>query len=102
MSKLSCEFLGLPRHAFIKRQGGNVFHSELQCYVDKVEYDPRARIGRVYCGGCTDMDGCIVFFQRIDKEVRRIETFWDGKPDTIYLKDRSGKWEGCPPGECTS
>lgn len=70
------------------------FHPELQCFVEGVAYNFVQRCGIVHISdsGCTDMGGCIAFFVRIDPAVRRIETFSDSKPDTIYQRGGDGQW----------
>lgn len=69
------------------------FHNELQCYVRSISYDFNERSGIAYLddGSCTDMLGCIEFFERIDSEVVNIMTLADKKDDTLYTK-RNGKW----------
>jgi hypothetical protein len=38
------------------------------------------------------MSGCIEIFESLDPEVRQIETFSGDEPDTMYARDRGGKW----------
>lgn len=68
------------------------FHTELQCFVESIEYDFELRLGSVHidAGGCTDMSGAITLFERIDPTVIRIETFSDDKQDTVYVRRESG------------
>jgi hypothetical protein len=72
---------------------GAKYHADLQCYVDKLEYDFRARTGGLYADGYTDMDGCIRLFQHIDPNVRLIRTFVRLDADTIYKMTSAGTWE---------
>jgi hypothetical protein len=37
------------------------------------------------------MSECIAAFERIDKNVQRIETFADARPDAVYVR-RPGDW----------
>ena len=69
------------------------FHNELQCYVRSVSYDFNEKRGVAYLdeGSCTDMSGCIAFFERIDPEVLNIMTVADKKDDTLYTR-RNGEW----------
>ena len=43
--------------------------------------------------GCTDMAGCIEYFQRIDPDVEYIVTWSDGGGKTTYQKV-AGEWTG--------
>lgn len=69
------------------------FHNELQCYVRLINYDFNQKLGVAYLdsGSCTDMIGCISFFERIDPEVVSIMTIDGEKDDTLYTK-RDGEW----------
>ena len=71
------------------------FHAEMQCFVETVAYDFQHLRGTVWVSssGCTDMGGCIAFFERIDPNVRLIETFSDDKADTTYRRNAVGQWE---------
>ena len=62
------------------------FHHGLQCCVRSVSYDFRKRAGRLDMedGDCCDMTGCIHFFQAIDPDVRKIETFSGDARDIAY------------------
>jgi hypothetical protein len=42
------------------------------------------------------MEGCVDLFERIDPEVKRIETFVGDVPDTIYTKT-AGRWQALMP-----
>ena len=71
------------------------FHPKLQCTVIGVAYDFPSQTGRLIMtpGACCDMSGCIALFERIDPQVRRIETFSGDKPDTAYTYSfDEGKW----------
>jgi hypothetical protein len=67
--------------------------SELQCKVTGLSYNPKKRVGRLdlTAGGCCDMSACIAAFERIDKNVQRIETYSGSRPDSVY-KRKFGKW----------
>ncbi|WP_143009305.1 hypothetical protein [Pelagibacterium luteolum] len=69
------------------------FHKELQCFPLSLTYDFGMRVGMLIVadGGCTDMDGCIAFFERIDPSVRQIQTASDGQLDTVYTRT-AGRW----------
>ena len=80
--------------------------SELMTEVDRLEYDCKARVGRVFMPAhcCVDMTGTIALFLRIDPEVQTIETFAGDQADTSYHRDvdpgawsslgHDGKWHG--------
>jgi len=61
-------------------------HDELQCEVDRLEYDFVKCTGRLYMadGDCCDMSACVQLFMAIDRHVKRIETFSGDEPDTMY------------------
>ncbi|MBS0243806.1 MAG: hypothetical protein JSS20_16650 [Proteobacteria bacterium] len=61
----------------------------VQAEVLRFEYDFDRHAGRLYMaqGDCADMSGAIRFFERIDPDVRRIETFTGPVPDTTYVRD---------------
>lgn len=69
------------------------FHNELQCYVRSIQYDFKEKLGVAFldAGSCTDMLGCISFFERIDSAVISIMTIDGHKDDTLYTK-RDGEW----------
>jgi hypothetical protein len=79
----------------IDRVEGEAFHHGLQCSVRSVTYDFVERRGRVdmerLC--CCDMEGCIAFFEAIDRQVQLIETFSGEKPDTAYVRRPELGWE---------
>ena len=76
-----------------------MFHPEFLCSVSGITYDFYSHTGKLHMdrNASCDMRGCIKFFERIDPEVARINTYADNKPDTMYFK-RSGKWEALLPG----
>jgi hypothetical protein len=79
-------------------QNGDHFHHELKCFVEALSYCWQTQTGIVYLdhGGCTDMPGCVTLFQRIDPNVKRIQTVSSSAIDTVYFK-KAGKWEArCP------
>jgi hypothetical protein len=57
--------------------------------VESLTYNFVRHIGQLYLpeGCCCDMDGCIELFQKIDKNVRRIDTFSGMESDTIYIRN---------------
>lgn len=75
-----------------------VWRDEFKCHVTRVDYDFEERVGYVsmppMC--CTDMQGTIAFFQKIDVDVSRIVTMCidtqDKSFDTEYIKHSSGRW----------
>ena len=73
--------------------------SDLQCNVERIEYDFLRQLGvlRMPEANCCDMKGCIELFERIDPDVLRIETFAGGQPDTFYWRRASGRWEAGSP-----
>jgi hypothetical protein len=79
------------------------FRDDVQCYVEKLEYDFQRRAGKLFMGenSCTDMDGCIRLFKRIDPDVELIETIASPsspRRDTTYRRV-AGKWKAYLPGE---
>ena len=79
------------------------FRDDVQCYVDRLEYDFQRRAGKLFMGenSCTDMSGCIGLFKKIDPGVELIETIASPshpRRDTTYrLVD--GKWQAYLPAE---
>ena len=72
--------------------------SDFMCDVHSIAYDFERRNGtlRMAPDNCCDMDGCLAFFKKIDKNVKLIETFAGTTPDTIYKL--SGKqWHAITP-----
>ena len=71
-----------------------ISNDELKCCVIEVRYSFPQRIGIAILedGHCTSMCGCIRFFQRIDPEVRQIQTLSGRKDDTVYTRTGNGKW----------
>lgn len=74
-------------------------HDELQCDVRAVRYDFDKKVGELFMddGDCCDFTGCIDLFLRIDPAVKRINTFSGEAEDTIYVRDRDGKWAASMP-----
>ena len=70
-------------------------NDELMCEVIEVRYGVAEKIGVAILreGHCTSMSGAIRFFQRIDAEVRQIQTFSGVKRmDTVYTRVGNAKW----------
>jgi hypothetical protein len=65
-----------------------VHRSDLQTSVRRLDYDFETRCGVLHMGAicCTDMNGCIRLFQRIDPQVRTIYTFSVSIEDTAYYR----------------
>lgn len=74
------------------------FHPEMQCFVRFVTYDFVEKRGCVSIDddGCTDMGGCIAFFERIDPVVRFIQTYSSLRRDTAYRRNAVNQWEAIP------
>ena len=62
------------------------YHSDLQCYVDRMEYDFQRHEGTIHTTGYTDMPACCALFERIDPAANVIYTVVDGRLDAIYKK----------------
>lgn len=72
-----------------------ISHPALQCWVERIEYDFRQRLGTVHMldGSCTSMTGAIQLFLSIDAAVREIRTYAARLPDTDYIRrGRSNNW----------
>jgi hypothetical protein len=65
------------------------YRQDVQCVVEKLEYDFDAKIGVLQLGehDCTDMSGCIALFKKIDPDVVEIRTFAAKRKDTSYHFD---------------
>lgn len=65
---------------------GLVFHDNLHCLVQRLEYDFARRAGVLYLAdhNCTDMRGCIDLFKAIDPRVKDIVTIAGKRRDTSY------------------
>lgn len=107
------------RVAFIDEAlDGGLFHEEMQCFVIEIKYEPVTRTGTVLIadGNCTSMSGAVDLFEKIDPEVRRIDTVQCGharlrRRDTTYIRHpllpneareferRAGVWSGNRPWE---
>lgn len=57
------------------------------------DYIKRNGLMILQADGCTDMTGCIEYFQRIDPDVEHIVTWSDGAGKTVYRK-LAGEWRG--------
>lgn len=71
--------------------------ADLQCDVIGLEYDFNLSQGRLSMasGDCCDMQGCVQLFEKIDRNVVRIETWAGRAPDTTYVTTyvkRRGRW----------
>lgn len=66
-------------------------HRKLQTWVHRLDYNWIDRRGNIWCGGPTDFTGCIELFKLIDPRVRVVQTYVDGKEDTLYIK-QGGEW----------
>ncbi|MGA0615619.1 hypothetical protein [Paracoccus sp. KR1-242] len=78
-----------------------IFEPRLQCYVSELRYDWNTRRGVLHMpeeGDCTDMKACINLFRAIDPEVKLIETFGGGVPDTVYHRKRD-RWSATHNGK---
>jgi hypothetical protein len=71
----------------------NALDRELMTTVHRIEYDPARKLGRVLMapGCCVDMSGTIALFERIDPDIRTIETFAGNETDTSYHRV-NGHW----------
>lgn len=80
----------------------NVFtvdwRADLQAWVFGLTYDFGTHDGCLYMahGSCVDMTATIALFTRIDPNVRRIQTFSDGKIDTLYVRGPKDIWQAVP------
>ena len=70
-----------------------VNHSELKCEVISINYDFENKELEIYMeeANCVDMTGAIAFAERIDKDVKQIQTFAGDKTETCYVKS-NGIW----------
>jgi hypothetical protein len=81
---------------------GSAFHQGMVTLVDRVLYDFTERIGQVAMppNCCTDMEGAIEFFTRIDPDVLEVQTFAGGALDTVYVRtdtERGSGWNARRP-----
>jgi hypothetical protein len=60
----------------------------LGCCVARVAYDFPTHTGRAFLlpGHCTDATSVVRYFQLLDPDVCRIETFSGDEPDTVYIR----------------
>lgn len=74
-----------------------VRHDGLMCRVRRLEYDFETRRGALFLPpcNCTDMGGCIALFRRVDRHVKRIETWAGTDQDTTYVRGADG-WQALP------
>ena len=79
---------------YTKIDGWSDISNELMCEVVEIRYGVAERIGIAILkdGHCTDMCGAIRFFQRIDPEVRQVQTFGGKKPDMVYSRIGDAHW----------
>nr|WP_157808485.1 hypothetical protein [Brucella intermedia] len=75
------------------------YHDGMQCYVNCIHYDFHTKTGTVFMeeDACTDMSGCIAFFERIDPYVMTVRTLAGEEEDTIYQRC-PGHWSAFTPG----
>lgn len=69
------------------------------CEVDSVSVDFNYHLGYLHVseGQMPDMMGAARAFMAIDPEIKRIEVFVDGLPDTVYLYLKAiNKWQAFP------
>ena len=77
--------------------------NEMMTDVVGFQYSYETRHGVVFLGEgcCSDMNGCITFFERIDADVRSVKTVSDGEPDVYYLRGPKGWASRIPRPEAT-
>ena len=65
---------------------------ELKCSAEALHYNFVTRCGVIHLPEwhCTDMDGCIALFERIDPEVQLIRTFAGSRVGTVYTRRGEG------------
>lgn len=70
------------------------YSMELDCYVVSLDYSFQTRTGTLVMkeGSCTNMNGCIALFRRIDPDVRAIATQSGADIDTSYHRNNDGRW----------
>lgn len=68
------------------------YRSDLVCEVSALSYDFETQTGKLDMAPsqCCDMVGCVELFEKIDADVKRIDTFAGGIPDTTYKRLPSG------------
>ena len=62
------------------------YHRDLQCYVDKLEYDFHMHEGTIHTTGYTDMPACCALFEKVDPAAKVIFTVVEGQMDAVYKK----------------
>ena len=71
----------------------------VMCNVSKIVIDVENRYGALYLpeNNFPDMRSTIEHFKSVDDEIRRIETYVGGVPDTVYLYIPAvNKWQAFP------
>lgn len=71
-------------------------HDErLHCNIKLLTYDFSDHEGTAEfpADNCCDMQGIIDLFTHIDKGCKRIQTYANGKLDTVYKRDYYGEWD---------
>ena len=63
-----------------------VYRRDLQCYVDRMEYDFEKCEGTLHTTGYTDLPSCVALFEKYDPDVRVIYTVAGGKPGMVFKK----------------
>ena len=63
-----------------------VYRREVQCYVDRMEYDFDKCEGTLHTTGYSDLPSCVTLFSKFDPAVRVIHTVVEGKPDYTFKK----------------
>lgn len=72
----------------------------VMCNVSKIVIDVENRYGALYLpeDNFPDMSSTIKHFKSVDDEIRRIETYVAGVPDTVYLYIPAvDEWQAFPP-----
>lgn len=72
----------------------------VMCNVSKIVIDVENRYGALYLpeNNFPDMRSTIEHFKSVDDEIRRIETYVGGVPDTVYLYfEEFNNWQAFPP-----
>ncbi|WP_247997509.1 hypothetical protein [Brucella tritici] len=75
------------------------YHEGMQCYVNSIHYDFHTKTGTVFMAedSCTDMSGCIAFFERIDPQALLVRTLAGEEDDTVYRRGPR-RWSAFAPG----
>ena len=70
------------------------------CEVEHMSVNFNHNIGALHVseGNMPDMMGTVHAFLAIDEDIKRIEVYVDGAPDTLYLYlEQTNKWQAFPP-----